>query len=152
MRRIACLGALLLMASCGAPSDESGETPLPVEPDGGIGDGAGPPGMMPGQASSIIPARYHGVWDNREGTCARNSDLRIEVSGEEVLFYESVGSAMSALEEDDITHVDLAMEGEGEEWTQTLSFKLVDGGDGLVLVDPELPEGYTEITLKRCAE
>lgn len=40
MKRLLILLVVVMLAACGGDADD----PIPVEPDGGIGDGAGPPG------------------------------------------------------------------------------------------------------------
>ena len=41
MKRLVLLAVALALTACGG---EDADAPIPVEPDGGIGDGAGPPG------------------------------------------------------------------------------------------------------------
>ena len=84
--------SLLAVAACGQAPDQEpaaeatpAEAPVPVEPDGGIGDGASAPDAAEEALANRIPTRFHGVWDYVEGTCARESDMRMEVSGGEIL-------------------------------------------------------------------
>ena len=76
-----------------------------------------------------IPTRFHGVWDYVEGTCALESDMRMEVSGSEIMFYESIGTVTGVAAEGDDVVVTLAMEGEGETWEQATRLSLVGEGD-----------------------
>ena len=79
-----------------------------------------------------IPARFQGVWDYVEGTCAPESDLRLEISAEQITFYEAVGSVLSAKAESG-SHVVvvLAIEGEGETSEEELLLTLSEEGDEL---------------------
>lgn len=149
------LAALLMLAACGsepaAPAPE--DTPIPVEPDGGIGDGAGPPEATVDETlANRIPTRFQGVWDYVEGTCAPESDLRMEVSGSEILFYESVGTVTAVAPEGDDVVVTLAMEGEGETWEQQTRLALVGSGatQQLETSDGERPRIVDEYPSKRC--
>ena len=143
---------VMLLAACsGAPDDaaapEPAETMMPVEPDGGIGDGAGPP---EGLGVPAIPAAFHGVWDYVDGSCAPESDLRIEIRPESIGFYESLGelTAIDIASPDDIT-VTLAMEGEGETWDMQRRFVLSD--DGATLTPQAVgEESFEPMPLKKC--
>ena len=143
---------VMLLAACsGAPDNaaapEPAETMMPVEPDGGIGDGAGPP---EGLGTPAIPAPFHGVWDYVDGSCAPESDLRIEIRPESIGFYESLGelTAIDIASPDDIT-VTLAMEGEGETWDMQRRFVLSD--DGATLTPQAVgEENFEPMPLKKC--
>lgn len=156
------LGALPLSA-CGEAPDEGAptgvevpsdvtETPIPVEPDGGIGDGAGPPEPVEDALANRIPTRFQGVWDYVEGTCALESDLRMEISGSEIMFYESIGTVTATEAEGDDVVVTLAMEGEGETWEQQTRLSLVgEGADQrLETSDGEAPKTEDEYPSKKC--
>ncbi|MEO1921515.1 MAG: hypothetical protein ABGW84_06480 [Sphingomonadaceae bacterium] len=55
--------AALLLAGCSEASDTSeDETPIPVEPDGGIGDGAPPLDEVQAQGRSGMPPALRGEW------------------------------------------------------------------------------------------
>ena len=143
---------VMLLAACSGASDnaaapEPAETMMPVEPDGGIGDGAGPP---EGLGVPAIPAAFHGVWDYVDGSCAPESDLRIEIRPESIGFYESLGelTAIDIASPDDIT-VTLAMEGEGETWDMQRRFVLSD--DGATLTPQAVgEESFEPMPLKKC--
>jgi hypothetical protein len=159
------LAVLFLMAACGnpnggsddSPSDsEASETSKPVEPDGGIGNGAGPPGDNVNAAGTAlanrIPTRFHGAWDYVEGSCSLDSDMRMEISGSEIMFYESIGTVTATEAEGDDVIVTLAMEGEGETWEQQTRLSLVgEGADQrLDTSDGEAPKTGDEYPSKRC--
>ena len=160
MRSALILVLAASLAACSGSNQEPAEnqveapvaTPMPVEPDGGIGDGAGPPGEIEGTLANRIPTRFHGVWDYVGGTCDPASDMRAEISGSEILFYESVGTVISVDEDGDDFVVTLAMEGEGETWEQLLRLSLVGEGAGqrLETTDGALPKVTDEYPRKRC--
>lgn len=131
-----------------APPQASG-TPISVEPDGGIGDGAGPPGAA---TALPIPARFHGVWD--AGDCSASSELRVEVAPGLITYYESVGT---------VTNVDtasggdalvsLAMEGEGQVWSDTVRLQIAatQGREALLLLPgPDSDVMLRPVPLLRC--
>ena len=161
MRIALPLIAAFALASCGQAPDEApsadgeiAETPMPVEPDGGIGDGAGPPGDTQAALDTRIPTRFHGVWDYIEGSCDPASDMRMEISGTEILFYESIGLVTDVEAEEDIGAVvlTLAMEGEGETWEQKTRLMLTGEGASqrLETSDGEGPVTVDEYPQKRC--
>lgn len=102
----------------------------------------------------LIPARYQGVWDYEGGTCARDSDLRVQIRPESMSFYESIGTVTAVAAEGDDTLVTLAMEGEGEMWTQVTRLALKGEGEALRLhtSDGEKPPVPDEYPSKRCPE
>ena len=80
-------------------------------------------------APKPVPAKFRGVWDFVDGTCARESDLRIEVGTNSVQFYESIGAVNGFEQPDENTVIlNLALEGEGERWEERFRLSLVDGG------------------------
>ncbi|MFL0355688.1 hypothetical protein ACI5KX_04345 [Erythrobacter sp. GH1-10] len=161
MKQCLVAAALLTLSACGNPTAKSDDpipepaptdTPMPVEPDGGIGDGAGPPGDAEAIASNTIPVRFHGAWDYEGGTCDDASDMRMEISGSEILFYESIGQVTAVKAEGDDIVATLDMEGEGETWKQSTRLSLRGSGDGerLHSSDGELPKKEDEYPSKRC--
>ena len=164
MRALALpLAAFLLLSACGGRDDGDepppppplpAETMMPVEPDGGIGDGAGPPPLTGQEAidANLIPANFHGVWDYEGGTCNRASDMRMEISGSEILFYESIGRVSDVAGDGDGVIVTLDMEGEGETWTQKTRLLLAQDGDRLETSDGEAPRVVDEYPSKRCRQ
>ncbi|BDI61902.1 hypothetical protein MACH05_24620 [Qipengyuania nanhaisediminis] len=158
MRGAFPLLAAFALAACGsepatnAPEPAPVETAIPVEPDGGIGDGAGPPDRLDTALANRIPTRFHGVWDHVEGSCDAASDLRMEISGNEILFYESIGTVTGAAPDGDAVIVTLAMEGEGETWEQKTRLALVGEGESqrLETSDGDLPRTPDDYPSKRC--
>ena len=79
-----------------------------------------------------IPERFRGVWDYEGGTCDPASDLRTQISGDQIRFYESTGEVVSVELDGDKAIVELAMTGEGESWTQTSALIPSAGSDTLI--------------------
>ncbi|MGB3471301.1 MAG: hypothetical protein WBA51_10810 [Erythrobacter sp.] len=107
------------------------------------------------EIAAVIPAAYHGVWDYEGGTCSPESDLRVEISGREVLFYESVGTVKAVAKDGEDTIVTLDMEGEGETWEQEIRLSLEGAGDEpdrvrLHTSDGEKPKIDDEYPSKKC--
>lgn len=98
-----------------------------------------------------IPARFHGVWDNVDGTCARESDLRMEIGSDAVQFYESHGIVTDMEQSDDQSAVvTLAMEGEGEKWNANLRLSLAESGTILEVDHEGAADTGMAILRKRC--
>lgn len=158
--------ALLCVASLGAcnsnttgsepEADPASETTISVEPDNGIGDGAeslsrdrDAENAVP-EAAATIPNTLIGVWDYENGTCDPASDMRLEIGSDEFRFYESVGSVKDVRSEGDATIVDLAMEGEGETWEQSLRLVLKAEGTRLHVTEPQKDSDVDEYPRRRC--
>lgn len=147
MRSIPFLAALpaLALAACGNPADE-GEAPpaseeaMPVEPDGGIGDGAAP---LDAAGGTGIPAALHGRWGLVAADCtSTRGDAKglIEVDDRSVTFYESRATLDEVAERDgDSIRATFDFTGEGMEWTRDMA--LASAGGGAELVRTEYGEG-----------
>ena len=72
------------------------------------------------------------MWDYEGGTCDPASDLRTQISGDQIRFYESTGEVVSVELDGDKAIVELAMTGEGESWTQTSALIHNAGSDTLI--------------------
>lgn len=152
MKRILLPLAVLALAACSQGADEAPapeETMMPVERDGGIGDGAGPPVA---EAIASIPVAFLGVWDYVDGTCDPASDMRLDIGEQAIGFYESTGTVADVRDEDGTTYVDLAMSGEGETWETTLGLRLVDAGTQLMVITAEAPDDAEKYMRKRCQD
>ena len=103
-------------------------------------------------SENLIPARFRGAWDYVEGTCAPESDMRMEISGKEILFYESIGMVTEVTSEGDDVIVTLAMEGEGDTWEEKTRLSLAGEGSGqrLETSDGEAPRIVDDYPSKRC--
>lgn len=151
LRLMPALPLALVAAGCSDPAPTETapvETAIPVEPDGGIGDGAGPPMA----SRDAIPASFRGVWDIADGTCNPASDLRMDIRDDEIEFYESLGKVTSVeVESPDAIVVSLAMSGEGENWEVTSRYVLSEGGEVLTPFETETNPQYKPIPRKRCS-
>lgn len=141
MRTISFLAALpaLALVACGEPaSDADAPTPdgtedaMPVEPDGGIGDGAAP---LDADGTGI-PAALHGRWGLVAADCtSTRGDAKglIEVDGQSVTFYESRATLYNVAERDgDSIRATFAFTGEGMEWTRDMALESAEGGAALI--------------------
>ena len=151
MKRLLCPLAALTLAACSQGADDEApapqETMMPVEPDGGIGDGAGPPQAV---TADTIPQAFLGVWDYVEGSCDPASDLRVEIEPTSMQFYESYGE-VTRIEVDSPERivVSLDMEGEGETWEMARVFTL--SNDGRTLTPGSVGEDdFEPMPLKKC--
>ena len=147
MRPALALVMTLALAACGDPAEEAddplvAETPIPVEPDGGIGDGATPlPQARQTEGSGIpefgIPAAVQGRWGMNANDCdPAQADVAkglMVVSATTLTFYESLGR-LGAIESraDDSIRAKFGFTGEGMEWSNTVTLSLQDGGETLV--------------------
>lgn len=127
--------APLALAACSDPIEErpeGEETMIPVEPDGGIGDGAEP---LPETDVTTIPAAFHGRWGINPGDCTdENGDAKgaITISEDQLRFYESVATlgAVSESGAGDL-RATYAFTGEGEEWTRDIRLAISEDGTEL---------------------
>ena len=135
--RYAFVSAAILFASaCAEPIDrsKSEEVPIPVEADGGIGDGA--EALPP--AALAIPADFQGRWALTPEDCtSTRGDAKglIEVTEEAVRFYESRGTLDKLSEGPDrpgVFRATFAFSGEGETWTREMQMAVSDDGSELV--------------------
>ena len=168
MRLIAALALSFSLAACGAPDDEPGpdhdeqghEAParedipsgpgLPLVPD--IADEADSEEDVAEDAQAAqIPVSFRGSWDYERGTCAPESDLRLDVEANAITFYESYGELIRVERIDPFAvSLELEMSGEGETWTQALDLRLVDAQMGLLVTDGQSSAGGEELIRKRC--
>jgi hypothetical protein len=139
-----CTAALALAACQDAPSEETdpmgaeSDIAMPVEPDGGIGDGATPPaGMANGSDVTQIPAAFQGRWGMNANDCdPAQADIAkglMEVSATQLTFYESVGT-LDDVETSGPTSLSAEFDftGEGMEWERDMTMTLEDDGDTLI--------------------
>ena len=131
MRVLAIAALAITLSACEAqnPHEEAhtGETPALLGEPAEQGEAT-----IAAETPIVIPSEFHGAWDYVDGTCALESDLRMEISGSEIVFYESIGKAISIDEGAFQTRVDLAMEGEGEQWETTLVLQFAEDGETLM--------------------
>lgn len=155
MKRFAIVTAAAMLALTACSGADESETPAPEET-------VTPPIPLdtPDEAETAeetltnrIPTRFQGVWDYIEGNCAPESDMRMEISGSEILFYESIGMVTGVNAEGEDVIVSLAMEGEGETWEQELRLSLVGEGEAQLLEtsDGAKPRATDDYPSKRCS-
>ena len=90
-----------------------------------------------------------GVWDYIEGTCDPASDLRLEIAPDHLTFYESYGTVQSVTRDGDDVTFALTMEGEGETWEESLTYRLAENGT-ILESDTRAPVGDGPLLRKRC--
>ena len=143
---IAALASLVLVSACTEPVEdgpEPEETMMPVEPDGGIGDGATP---LPELLGTAIPEALHGRWGLVPADCtSTRGDAKglITIDAERIEFYES-RAVVEEIEEQDtgMIRARFAFTGEGQEWTRDIEWRLSE--DGATLTRSESGEDALE--------
>jgi hypothetical protein len=155
------------LAACGDRDDEEtvpkrSEMPRPVEPDGGIGDGAGPPAAPPIEAGNDtgmpelgIPEAIQGSWGLTPADCtSTRGDAKglLRVSADTLAFYESLGRLGTIKDRaDDRIRAEYAFTGEGMNWTRDVGLTLEQDGRTLIRREygPEASPGAFKYT--RCS-
>lgn len=103
------------------------------EPAGGVADapaerpaaGAAPAATPSETVHATIPAAFQGRWDASAEACASGSDMKLTITGDELLFHESVGKPTSvASRGPDAIRIEADFSGEGEEWQGVLELSL----------------------------
>lgn len=149
MRPLYPLLPLLALAAC----EQQRPAPRP-EPNAATTAERPAPAPVPPPAPSAalprVPARFHGIWDSADAPCDPATDMRVEIAERGITFYESHG-AVTALTTPAPNRIDveLAMKGEGEEWTLRKSFTL--SPDGAVLTPSGGGDTGPPRPLRRCA-
>ncbi len=165
MRLTITLAALpaLALAACGAPAEDTAadadatETPMPVEPDGGIGDGATPPAddSAPDDATASIPGALQGRWGLVAADCtSTRGDAKglIEVTDDTITFYESRATLADVAERSDTRiRAEFAFIGEGMQWTRDIALETRDGGETLVRTEFGEDAMAEPLTYTKCA-
>lgn len=162
---LAALPALALAACDTAPTDDtaagadSAETPMPTEPDGGIGDGATPPAddtSAPEGDASSIPTVLQGRWGLVPADCtSTRGDAKglIEVTGDTITFYESRATLDEIAERtDDSIRATFSFIGEGMTWTRDMALEAQDGGEALVRTEYGEDAMADPLRYTRCSE
>ncbi len=121
--------ASLLAVAC---SPEAGEPQEENAPAGAIAaDEAG-------GDRSTIPDKFHGQWDVAGGNCAPGSEMQLEIAGDTIIYYESVGDVRSVATVDPYAvEVTLTMAGEGESWERVERLRWLDAGRTLMTGEGE---------------
>ena len=124
---------------------------MPVEPDGGIGDGAPP---LPDTVDGDIPPALHGRWGLVSADCTSDrGDAKglIAVDAQGIEFYESMGLVEDVEESDDRSiRARFAFTGEGQEWERDMQLAL--SADGTRLTRREFGNDALQesLTYRKC--
>ena len=128
--------ALLALAGCTAADEtapQDDEKMIPVEPDGGIGDGAEP---IPEIEQATIPRALHGRWGLVPGDCTdKNGDAKgaLEISATKLRFYESQAAVAEIKETgDDSIRAIFEFAGEGQNWQRDINLHLNESSKRLI--------------------
>jgi hypothetical protein len=149
MRKTLLILPLLWLAAC-SDGGEGGEVPeASFSPSAAQPSAASEAPSAAVAAPGMIPAAYLGVWDWSGGACDAASDMRMEIQPDRIAFYESVGTVTAVRAEDGGIAIDLAMEGEGEEWAQTTKLRYSEEGP-LLISEMEDPSGNGRLRYKSC--
>ena len=128
--------ALLALAGCTAADEtapQDDETMIPVEPDGGIGDGAEP---LPEIEQATIPRALHGRWGLVPGDCTdEDGDAKgaLEISATKLRFYESQAAVAEVkVKGDDSIRAIFDFSGEGQNWQRDINLHLNESRNRLI--------------------
>jgi len=153
--RLIILTFAAALASCGAPAERN-QAKSAKQPESASGDPvmneeapAAPksvaPAPAPAQATTSIPAAFHGVYDQDRESCGRASEYRLTVSADALRFHESIGIVRAVtVEGPNDLEVVADYEGEGESWTNRRRLRLAEGrltisGEGIEIVRLRCP-------------
>ena len=146
--------ALLTLVSCAGTdngAEQEGDVMMPVEPDGGIGDGAQP---LSNLDQSAIPRALHGRWGMVRGDCSdKNGDAKgsLEITDNQLGFYESRANlAEVERQSDDKIHATFNFVGEGQSWKKEIELQLNDSGTQLLRTEYGEDAMSDPITYTKC--
>lgn len=136
MNRLILFAPFALLAACSeepalndvtqnnAQAMEPLSLPDPVEPT--------PTASVARDAAAEIPQAFRGEWSEIAADCGKGSNVtRLELTPDEVRFYESSGAVTAVSGADREIAVTARFTGEGETWTATRSFVLGEDGQTL---------------------
>ncbi|MBN8829705.1 MAG: hypothetical protein J0G94_03545 [Sphingomonadales bacterium] len=143
-RKIA-LPLLLLtgtLAGCGGEPEANNATAV-AEPDANISqntadnasDNAPRNATTPAATEQAIPAAFQGRWSRSAATCGKpGDDMRLAISGDSLIFYESVGKVTS-VKTVSPGHIEVRADynGEGDRWSDVTSLLLSEDGQTLTI-------------------
>jgi hypothetical protein len=136
MMRLLLPAAFLLLAACGGADEPAlpagDESPIPVEPDGGIGTSP----ALDAESPEGIPEPFRGRWGLVAADCEPGrADAKglLVVSADKLEFYESVGTFGEASERlPERLRATFAFTGEGMNWTRDMLLEVQNNGNALV--------------------
>jgi hypothetical protein len=147
MRRFILPLALLALSACSESEPAQGGTAGPASQTAPAAPSSTP--SVPARIA-VIPDRFQGIWDYVKGSCDPTSDMRTEIAERGITFYESHGAVTAlTVESPQRITVELAMQGEGENWTMTRIFTLSERDSILTSTGGGAPG--EPMPLKRCA-
>ncbi|MBA4766689.1 MAG: hypothetical protein H2049_03520 [Porphyrobacter sp.] len=150
-RPFLAIAGFALVACGGEPSGEAPEADASPTVTPAPAPAATAP--TPAPSTAAIPARFIGVWDEEQGSCNPASELMLRIAPDGIGFYESHGTVISVTEAPDgEATLDLAMEGEGDTWRMSMTFRLTgQGADERLVVPYEDNAGkLVPLRFKRC--
>lgn len=123
--RLAPLPLALILAACGGAAEDEGAPAANSQAATADANAA-----QPFAPPAAIPAAFLGRWDASEAACARpGSEMQLVVAPESLRFYESLARVEAVRPEGEgAVALDLAFEGEGERWSETLGLRLLADG------------------------
>ncbi len=150
---LAAMAPVLALSAC----NQAGPDPAPGDDTSTAADAidSSEEGVQatPVLADNVIPVRYQGVWDYERGSCAPESDMLMTVTAYDITYYESYGRVTGTRPEGDDLIVDLAMEGEGDQWQESQRLALVGTGTAVRMhvTNGEEPKVDDEYPRKSCS-
>ena len=137
---------MVLLAACSQQPSQSGDAANTPSPKANT-----PPTQATSDEPDTVPAAFVGVWDGAKGNCDPDSDRRVEIGKLQLAFYESSGEVKQVTRDGPGTiELTMAMDGEGEQWTQKMRFAL--SPDGRQMTASPVPADHPGMAtaLKRC--
>jgi hypothetical protein len=160
-RTIPALAVLLVAAGCdrsdppanqvaidlnaATPAPEPTPAPIaPVAPAPPAANAAEPAAV----AATMLPAAYHGVFDQTAAACSAASSIyRLTVTGKALRFHESLADVKSVTPDGaNAVRVAASYSGEGMTWSNIQRVALSDGGQTLTITGEGEP-----VRRKRCS-
>lgn len=146
-RGLAVLALALAACNRGTPSADEGPPAAPPTKEAATVEA---PAALDPAVTIDIPPQMLGVWDYEKGTCDPASDMRLTIANDRFTFYESSGTVEAVRRAGDAVIVELAMTGEGENWTQSYRLALRDAEQRLHMTDPVKSPAVDPYPRKRC--
>ncbi|MXP27890.1 hypothetical protein GRI58_03510 [Porphyrobacter algicida] len=146
MRRLILMAAMLTLAACSQQPSQSGDANNTPSPKANTA-----PTQTASAAPNAVPAAFLGVWDGAKGHCDPDSDMRVEIGKQHLAFYESSGEVKQVTRDGPGTiELTMAMDGEGEQWTQKMRFALSPDAHQMTASPVPADHPGMATALKRC--